>query len=89
MTASGFRKTFIYSSSEILLSPSESASPLEIISHNTRLAKSTSSCSRSMVETVLMASTSTPNSMFITVSEPTSMNTISKAAIIGLSLPTS
>ena len=43
-------------------------------SHKAFLAKSTSNCSRSMVETVLMASTNTPSNIFITVKEPKRMN---------------
>ena len=37
--------------------------PLLMSSHKAFLAKSTSNCSRSMVETVLMASTKTPSSL--------------------------
>ena len=63
--------------------------PLLISSQRAFLAKSTSICSRSISDTVLIASTRTPSSMFITVKVPRKMNITTRKAMIPLSAATS
>mmetsp|Transcript_73541 Transcript_73541/g.172261 ORF Transcript_73541/g.172261 Transcript_73541/m.172261 type:complete len:211 (+) Transcript_73541:438-1070(+) len=74
-SASGVSNSFRNSFSEIKLSWFASASLAVSMSQRTRLAKSIWICSCSTVATVCTASTRTPTSMFITMSEPTSTNT--------------
>mmetsp|Transcript_57608 Transcript_57608/g.135032 ORF Transcript_57608/g.135032 Transcript_57608/m.135032 type:complete len:273 (+) Transcript_57608:524-1342(+) len=85
LAALGFCKSFTNSCSDIMLSPSSSPS-FSSNSQRTFRVKSASNCSRSIVETVFTASTRTPKSMFMTVNEPSRMNSRTRIAKNQLSL---